>query len=152
MTGYFLTLLIASVCGAVCTSLAWGGYERYIKYIASLICVALLISPFRDTDISSALDEINSEISTDTEAYGEGLYALSAEMTEKRAEEYISQIVLSEFGINTVYTDIRIDWEKEEPTIEAICVAFGSADMALKEDAEEYLCNTLGGEVTVIEG
>ena len=60
MSGYFYVLLIASVCGAVCTVMVWGGFERYVKYIASLICVALIISPFRDFNIGQEIDVYES--------------------------------------------------------------------------------------------
>lgn len=152
MKGYFLTVLVASVCGAVCTVLASGGFEKYIKYTASLICVVLIISPFRDIDISKIESSVTDEISLSISENTSGLYLLAADMTETRAEEYVSQIVLSEFGINTVYTDIKIDWDEEEPIIENICVALSREDMDKGDLAREYLMRVLGGEVTVVEG
>lgn len=151
MSGYFYTLLIASVCGAVCSVMVWGGFERYVKYIASLICIALLISPFRDFDIGQELEGYESILSENTVSQT-GLYELAAEMTEERAENYISQIVFSEFGINTVSADIKIDWEEDEPVIESISVALAPSDMGMSEETREYLTRTLGGEVTVVEG
>lgn len=151
MSGYFYVLLIASVCGAVCTVMVWGGFERYIKYIASLICVALLISPFRDLNIEQELDSYES-LAAENHVSQAGLYELAAEMTEERAEDYISQIVFSEFGIKTVATDIKIDWEENEPIIEYISVTLASADMDMSEEAKDYLQRVLGGEVNVVEG
>ncbi|MBO5869667.1 MAG: hypothetical protein J6Q89_02850, partial [Clostridia bacterium] len=79
------------------------------------------------------------------------LHLLASDMAENRAEDYISQIVFQRFGINTVSTDIKIDWEKEEPVIESICVTLRQEDMNRAETAKEYLIGVLGGEVTVVE-
>ncbi len=152
MKGYFYTILIASVCGAICSMMAWGGFEKYTKYIASLVCVALIITPFRNIDVSYILDTVNQEITAEIDASVPELYESASDMAEKRAEEYISQIVFSQFGINAVSTDIKIDWDEEEPIIESIHVALDSGDMDEAESAKEYLMRVLGGEVTVVEG
>lgn len=151
MSTYFLTLLTASVCGAVCTLLAWGGFEKYVKYIAALVCTVIMISPFKELKLSDASDYVADGYSYSEESGGE-LYALASQMTEERAEEYISQIVFAEFGIKVLYTDIRIDWDKEEPIIEEVTVALSGGDIAFAERTSAYLENTLGSGVTVIEG
>ena len=150
MSSYFLTLLTASVCGAVCTLLAWGGFEKYIKYIASLVCILLLISPLKSIDIQS-FAETEGLTDSGIQSNAPDLYALSSEMAEKSTEKYITQIVFGKFGINAVYADIRIDWNEKEPTVEAITVALKSDDMHLAEGARQYLESTLGSGVTVIE-
>ncbi len=152
MKGYFYTLLITAVCGAICVMLTWGGFEKYIRYIASLICVALIITPFRDIDVSDFGKSVTNDMSNEISEKTSELYLLASDMTEKRAEDYISQIVFSQFGINTVYTDIKIDWDKEEPIIESIHVALKQEDMNNAESAKDYLMGVLGGEVTVVEG
>ena len=151
MSGYFYALLVTSVCGAVCGILAWGGFEKYIKYIASLICVLVMLSPFREIDISGIMNSA-SEIYPE-ESIGDGLlYKTASEMTEDRAEEYINQIVFNKFGINPISTHIKIDWEQEEPVIEDITVCLASGDFAVASETEEYLRSVLGGKVNVIEG
>lgn len=146
---YFLALLTTSVCGALCSLLAWGGFEKYIKYIASLVCILLLISPFKSIDLSVLGENAEFEYSASTEP--PDLYSLSAEMTEERAESYLAQIVFSEFGINAVYTDIVIDWSEKEPTLKEITVALEDNDMHLAETARLYLESILGSGVRVIE-
>lgn len=150
--GYFYTLLVASVCGAVCAMLAWGGFEKYIKYIASLVCIVLLVSPFRSIDISQMMEGAEEDTAASDSVSADGLYSLASEMTEERAEEYISGLVFSEFGINAVYTDIKIDWGSDDPIIESISVALDGSDMAYAAEAEEYLVRVLGGEVKIVEG
>ena len=151
LTGYFYILLVAAVCGAVCSVAVWGGYEKYVKYIASLICVVLLISPFREFELGEIDEEVKAFI-TDEDNSQIGLYELASDLTEEKTENYISEIVFSKFGIKTVCTDIEIDWDKEEPTIENITVSLSGNDMSEAESVNAYLENILGGEVDVVEG
>lgn len=148
---YFLTLLTASVCGAVCTLLAWGGFEKYVKYISSLICIVLLISPLKSISIPDFSKEAEKAI-PDTEAALPSLYSLSSTAAEKNAEEYLKSIIFEKFGINAVYADIRIDWDKQEPTIEQIVIALEKSDMHFAEATKAHLSQTLGNGVTVVEG
>lgn len=151
MNGYFYTLLVASVCGAVCVLLAWGGFEKYIKYIASLICVVLIIAPLREIDIS-AFDVGELEISSSESDSAEAeLYTVAEQMTKQRAEKYICDIVFSEFGINAVSADIKIEWGKTEAVINGIELVLISDDMNKAEDIRQYLFSALGGEVSIVE-
>ena len=151
MSGYFYTLLVASVCGAVCMMLAWGGFEKYIKYIASLICVALLISPLREIDISSVVSDSLDYSQAESDSSMTDLYAISEQMTERTAEKYIRDIVFSEFGINAVSADIKIEWGKTEAVITNIDLVLTKNDMNRAEDIKKYLFSVLGGEVRLIE-
>lgn len=151
MNGYFYTLLVTSVCGAVCALLASGGYEKYIKYIASLICVLVMISPFRNIDIKDITDNASGGFSLPETSQSQ-LYKTSAEMTEERAETYINEIVFNKFGIKPLSTDIKIDWGKEEPIIENISVFLSKGDFSKSNEIKAYLYEVLGGEVDVIEG
>ena len=151
MNGYFYTLLVASVCGAVCVLLAWGGFEKYIKYIASLICVVLIIAPLREIDMS-AFDVGELEISSPESDSAEAeLYTVTEQMTKQRAEKYICDIVFSEFGINAVSADIKIEWGKTEAVINGIELVLISDDMNKAEDIRQYLFSALGGEVSIVE-
>lgn len=147
MSGYFYTLLVASLCGSVCMMLAWGGFEKYIKYIASLVCVVLLIAPLREIDISLLSVDTPKIESGESEQNEIGLNALSEQMTEERAEKYINELVFSKFGINPVSTDIKIDWGKREGVIDSIDLILTKTDMAAAEEIEKYLFSVLGGEV-----
>ncbi len=151
MKGYFYTLIITSVVGSVCAMLANGGFEKYIKYIAALICALMILSPLKnpDVDIESI---INEDILPESETYENGLLSMSAEMTEQKTEEYISETVFSEFGIKPLYSIINIDWDADEPTVQSIKTALSSEDIRHSEDVGKYLRELLGGEVEIIEG
>ncbi len=146
MTGYFYALLATSVCGTVCIMLCGGGFEKYIKYIAALISISVMILPLKDINAT--------EIKPDEDIHE----ILNQNMLNKTAEEiateqtksYISQSVLTKFGIKPTYVSISIDWEREDPTVTNITVAMPKQTQNLKE-IKEYLTTLLGGEVKVIE-
>lgn len=151
MKGYFLTLIITSVVGSVCAMLASGGFEKYIKYIAALICALMILSPLKSA--SGDIDGlINESIIPKTENYENGLYSLSIEITEQKTEEYISETVFSEFGIKPLYSIININWEAEEPTVESIKTVLSPTDYPRADDVGDFLKEILGGEVEIIEG
>lgn len=151
MSGYFYTLLVASVCGSVCMMLAWGGFEKYIKYIASLVCVALLISPLREIDISSFISESFEYSGDESDSSMRDIYAVSEQMTEQNAEKYICDIVFAKFGINAVSADIKIEWGKTEAVIKNIDLVLNENDMNEADNIKKYLFSVLGGEVRIIE-
>lgn len=139
MKGYFIALLAASVCSAICVSLAGEGYEKYIKYICALVCAVMLISPLRGIDISGILFD-PAEISyaeSDLAAY------------EKQAADHISQSVYKEYGIKPLSVNIKIEWVGESPTVTRISLALpaGTENAAA---VREYLAAEYGGEVEII--
>lgn len=151
MKGYFYMLLITAVCGGACSVLAWGGFERYIKYIVSLVCILIMILPFKSVDISEITENLQPEAEISETQLQTGLYKTSAELTEKQAKEYISQIVLSKFGIKPAYTHIKIDWTEKEAVIREITVGLPRNHERSPREIREYLTELLGGEVTVVE-
>lgn len=148
MNGFFYTLLVTSVIGAVCTVMAWGGFEKYVKYIASLVCILLLLSPFRKID-ETALASLRDGLTDSSISVGESYSAIEL-LAEQKTEGYITELVFSEFGIKAVYTDIKIDWEQDSPIVESITVALNEYDMESALLVRERLSKALGGEVTVV--
>lgn len=146
MRGYFYTLLVCSVCGAVCTLLAWGGFEKYIKYISSLVCTVILISPIASL-LGKDIADLEPEITqNDLSASGR-----THELAEMQAEEYINEMLLNKFGIKEAYTDIKIDWGQDGYMLLGISVALSEQDLAHADEIRVYLQDQLGSEVTVIE-
>ena len=150
MKGYFYILLVASVCGTMCSMLVSGGFEKYIKYICSLVCLILMILPFREIDLKKSFEDY--EVSLESEEGEQGLYKISSELAESRAEDYISEIVFSQIGIKPLSSDIKIDWALTEPIIESVTVSLSHDDMKMAEETRKYLFDVLGGEVDVVEG
>ncbi len=146
MRGYFYTLLVCSVCGAVCTLLAWGGFEKYIKYISSLVCAVILISP-----LASLLGRDNVELNPELTQSDASIPIRTHELAEKQAEEYINEMLFNEFGIKEASADIKIDWGQDGAVLLGISVALSGQDLSRADEICIYLREQLGSEVTVIE-
>lgn len=151
MKGYFYTLIITSAVGSVCAMLASGGFEKYIKYIASLICAIMILSPLKSIGLPTDMN-LTEDILRESSCEENGLYRAAAEMTEHKTEEYISDTVFSEFGIKPLYSIINIDWDADEPTVESIKTALAKSDFHRADEVSKYLKGILGGEVEIIEG
>ncbi len=148
MKGYFYLLLITSVCGSICSVLSLNGFEKYIKYVVSLICVLVVVSPLKQIDfdrISQSVEEMQLSVENiDTE-----LNINSQTLTEKMAKEYISQTVFSKFGIKAISVNIKINWTEKEGVIENIIIEIPKVNEDMVSEIEEYLLSLLGGEVKV---
>ena len=146
MTGYFYALLATSVCGTLCIMLCGGGFEKYIKYIAALISVSVMILPLRHINKSDFAIDSNLQSTLDKNM----LEKTAEEIAAEKTESYISQEVLAKFGINPTDISISIDWEREDPTVTSITVYIPkNSEKATK--IQGYLTTLLGGEVKVIE-
>ncbi len=149
MSGFFLTLIVTSVCGAVCTMLSTG-FEKHMKYIASLLCICVMITPFRQLNFSEIADSF--DVAENAEASAEGDFdSITGELAEKNTEKYLCDTVFSKFGIKPRCADIEIDWISKEPTVTEISVTLEAGDMHLADDIGCYLSAMLGGEVKVYE-
>lgn len=148
MKGYFYLLLITSVCGSICTILSLNGFEKYIKYVVSLICVLVVVSPIRQIDfnqISQSVEEMQPSVENiDTQ-----LNINSQTLTEKMAVEYISQTVFSKFGIKPISVNIKINWTEKEGVIENIIIEIPKENGDMVSEIEEYLFTLFLGEVKV---
>lgn len=142
-------LLFASVCGAVCALLAGAGFEKYVKYIAALVCVFMMIAPLKGIVLDeyglSGIGELSvGEISVDAPLIAE-------QMAEENAEAYICEIVFGKFGIKEVSANIVIDWSGPDAVIREITVAVPAEENGIIGEIRDYLVQTLGGEVNVVE-
>ena len=80
MRHYLTVLFCGSLLGAVCAAAAGGALEKYVLYLAALLCILLIVSPFRELELSFSLPEEPSE---ETLPAGETLSHLAG----KEAEE-----------------------------------------------------------------
>lgn len=150
MKGYFYILLVTSICASLCSAVVSSGFEKYIKYIASLICVIVMVSPLKNIDISQITESAEKEF----EAYRgdeDLLYKTSGELTEERAKDYIEEMIFNKFGIKPLSVNIEIDWGKEEPTIDNITILLSKNHYPKALEIKDYLFTILGGEVEINE-
>lgn len=150
MKDYFLTLLIASVLGGVIAVLVSGNsFEKYIKYIAGLVCVVIIISPLKSF-ISGPFklpDEYNNAVST--EASATGADEVIASVTVLKLDAYIKDILFSKFGIKAHSTDIKIDWVDNCLIINEVTVFLNESDSSRLTEVQKYLDETIDESVVV---
>ena len=124
MREYFSALFLSSLLGAVCTSLAGGRLEKYMRDLASLLCLLVIISPLRSLELSSpSLPE-----GTLSAPQGETLSDLAQAEAEKEICTAISAAIAQGTGITPASLCIDIDWESPQPVITAMTVVLNEED------------------------
>ena len=136
----------------MCTVFAGEKFERYIKYISSLVCICLILLPLKSIDPEKEAEDFEISLPAQTETDKKDLNVLSEDLTENNAEKYICEIVFGKFGIKPQYADINIDWTEKTPEIKNISVTLQKKDNGKKDEIKKYLENILQGEVKVFEG
>jgi hypothetical protein len=143
---YFYCILIASVLSAICSSLASGGLEKYVKYVCSLICVVAVILPvvrFFNGGIDTKPD-FSAEISE----YSAQDYI--SEEAKKRVAEHIKQIVYDKFGITVNDVSIEIYSKDNEVVVGKITLTLDEGDGKYQNEVKEFLLDTLGSAAEVV--
>lgn len=150
MKDYFVTLLTASVLGGIIAILVSGSsYEKYIKYIAGLVCVVIIIAPLKSF-LSAPFtlpDEYKSVSETTVSVTGAD--EVIASLTVSELDTYIKDILFHEFGIKVPFTDIKIDWADDCMVINEITVYIDSKDGKYLSDVKEYLADTIDKSILV---
>lgn len=146
MKSFFISLITASVIGALSTALVCKTYEKYIKYIAALICTAIVISPLGGvvSKIGTLLSPTEERSSASAVHSCSQANALIADKTEEAAEAYVSDLVFSELGISTESVDIEIESVGTEFSIKSVKATV--ADDSELEPLKNYLKNLFGAE------
>ena len=140
---YFSMLLTASVLGALCAAFAGSAFEKYLRYLASLICILLVLSPFRSFDMT----ELLPSGSTGTEIHppnGKTLAELAGEQAESEICAWIAQSLSAETGITAADVRIEIDWTESEPVIRAVHLILPPEETDRAEEAAAWVEKTYG--------
>ena len=149
MKEYFLAVLASSVLSSVCVSLVSGTpFEKYIKYVCSLVCAAVLVLPFaglvEDADLPVTEYSFASVSVPDEKASG-----IAADFAEESVKAYVSGILEEKFGI--IPYDVRIEIDTGDGiTAGGLTVTLCGSDGGLRDEAEDFLYSVLGGGVKVI--
>ena len=147
MRSYFAALFVASLMGAVCTSLAGSKLEKYVRYLASLLCILLIISPLRDLKLSHpALPEGSLPA-----PQGATLSELAEQEAEKEICAAISASISAGTGITPASLRIDIDWDTSQPLIRALSVALRKQDLPRGEELSRWVETSYGVPCHVTE-
>ncbi|HBR31324.1 MAG: stage III sporulation protein AF [Eubacteriales bacterium] len=150
MKDYFVTLLTASLLGGIIAALVSGSsFEKYIKYIAGLVCVVIIIAPLKSfiTAPFKLPDEYADASVPDVSVTGAD--EVIGELTVSELDSYIKDILFREFGIKVPLTDIKIDWADDCMIINEITVFIESKDGGHKDDVEKYLEDIIDESIMV---
>ncbi len=149
LQGYFSAVLTASVLGALCVGFVGKPFEKYIKYLASLICILLILAPLRKIDVSSLFrgEAEQTEVSLPN---AKPLQELAGQQAE---QEICSQIAASLSGATGIFpTQVRIDidWTEEEPVIRSVTLCLSEKDSERADEAKTWAESAFGVPITVL--
>ncbi|MCH5183056.1 MAG: hypothetical protein J1E00_02680 [Oscillospiraceae bacterium] len=143
LQSYFSMLLTASVLGALCAAFVGSAFEKYLRYLAALICVLLVLAPFRSFDASHLFpaDISGADVSLPD---GKTLSELAGEQAESEICAYIAQCLSAETGITATDVRIDIDWTETQPVIRAVRLILPPEDAHRTEEAAAWVEKTYG--------
>ena len=145
MRTFFLSVFLASLAGALSVAFAGGGaYEKYIKYIVSLLLILLLISPF------ASLKSIDYELEAqETLSIAANDGAVYEQQIHEELLLYFDALLQNDLGINA--RDIRIDIgiQDGEAVVGDITVYVDEDDLT---EAGAYLFAKFGSGVNASAG
>ena len=149
MRQYLTVLFCGSLLGAVCSAAAGGALEKYVRYLAALLCILLIVSPFREFDLSFDPEEESGEVSLPD---GETLSHLAG----REAEEEICRILAAQLsagtGITPAEVGIDMDWTQEEGVISAVHLVLTPADLPRAEEVSAWAEAAYGVPCYVTKG
>ncbi len=150
MKDYFLTLLIASVLGGILAVLSSGtSFEKYIKYIASLVCVVIIIAPLKSFISAPFTLPEPAKSYAETSLPENKADKVLISVTKTELESYIKDILFKEFGINIPLTDIKIDWTDDCFVITSVVVYLDEGDRNRQNDVQDFLAEKIDKSVSV---
>lgn len=150
MKQYLTVLFCGSLLGAVCTAVAGAKLEKYVRYLAALLCILLIVSPFREFELSlpeedphSPLPEVSSPATLD-------------DLARKQAEEELCRVLALQLftgtGITPVKLCIDMDWTSEEPVVLALHLSLDPAEADRAEMISAWAEAAYGVPCYVTEG
>lgn len=107
MNAFFTSLLYAAVAGGLSAAMVGKAYEKHIRYLAALLCTAVIVSPLLSLvpQLNVKQPDMESYAAIDKEAAEKLLTAQAAEDIEKTVADYI----FSQTGIKVRRISIQIE-------------------------------------------
>ncbi len=143
LQGYFSMLLTASVLGAVCAAFAGGAFEKYLRYLSALICILLILSPFRSLDLLPGTEQL-TDGQPEATVSGKTLEELAGELAEPEICAQIAAALSAQTGITAADVRIDIDWTEEEPVIRAVRLILSPEDAGRAAEAADWVESAYG--------
>ena len=145
MRAFFLSVLLASLAGALSVSLAGGSaYEKYIKYIVSLLLILVLIAPF--ASLKTIDYEFEAQETLSAAADGGAVYE---QQIHEELLRYFDALLQNDLVINARDVRIEIGIQDGDAVVGDITVYVDEADLT---EAGAYLFAKFGSGVTASAG
>ncbi len=142
MKAFFTSLLYAAIAGGISVAIAGKAYEKHLRYLAALLCTALIVSPLLSVvnTKSLKLPDSQSNLSVDSEA-AEKL--ITAQMKED-AEKHLADHIFSQTGIKPTSVSIQIERENKEAQIKGVKIKIPAGE---NKTAVEGIVASLFGDI-----
>jgi len=151
MKQYLTVLFCGSLLGALCTAAAGARLEKYLRYLSALLCILLIVSPFREFDLSFPREDLQSPALPEVSAP-----ATLDGLAEQQAESELCRILSLQLsqGTGITPTELRIDmdWTLEEPVVLALHLTLSPADREKAGEVSAWAEASYGVPCYVAEG
>lgn len=127
MKEYFTALLYASLAGGIATALVGKPYEKYLKYLAALICTAIIATPLIKLVPTVSFEK--PQYQTEDTEYPD----LVAEQGAEDGETALYNYIFSQTGIKAGDVCIEIERQGEQLYITAVRVQVAESETAKVE-------------------
>lgn len=138
MKTYFTALLFCSVAGGIATVLAGKPYEKHLRFLAALLCTALIVAP-----IVRASPEIKLEPPSVQGAEPEDCGFVEKQAAED-AEAALAAYIFSETGVKPKEISIEIEREGKQMYLRSVRVRAERKDL---ETVKGFLDGLFGDEL-----
>ncbi len=151
MKDYFLTLLIASVAGALVSIAAGGRYEKQMRYLISLICVLTVLMPLGGA-VSGFLKSDIEPMETSDVSGSDHKWILDRSVAE--VEATIAEAAKYKFGITVRDVELVILQEEGVITVTGMIITLLPTQAELADEISDYFRQLLAvdTEVVIYEG
>lgn len=140
MRDYFFTIILASLIGGIVCAVSDSKFEKPIKYLVSLVCIVLILSPIRQAFIGDEDRDVSlPDVSIDGTAGEEWIIT----ETENMLKKTISEAIYSKFNFfpKKVALNLKVrDGENGEVVVvENVLVYILPEYAPLKDNISAYL-------------
>lgn len=149
MKQYLTVLFCGSLLGAICTAAAGARLEKYLRYLSALLCILLIVSPFREFELEISPEVLSSSAPVPE---GETLDSLTRDLAEEELCRMIAAQLSAGTGITPAELSIDIDWTAEEPTVTAVRLSLSPEDVGRGEEAAAWAEAAYGVPCYLTEG
>ena len=129
---YISVIFTASVLGAVCAVLAGSAFEPYIRYLAALACILLIVHPFRSFSFDMPEQENSLQ---ETTPPSDSLQTLAEELAKEEICRAIGDTLYVQTGITASTVSIDMEWTEQDVLVTAVHLTLAQKEHALSAQA-----------------